>query len=259
MSLLTRSYTFTDGDVAYGSQVESEVANIVNTLNSLDNAGTTWTNVKVTTLSPQDDVDMGGHKLENLGSPNTSGDAAVYPVTYAQLGSTATAFLVPTGALLMYGATSAPSGFLLCDGTAVSRTTYSTLFGIISTTYGVGDGSSTFNVPDMRAYFPLGYKSGTNTMAATGGSNTPSLTAASDGAHTHTLTVTSSQAGVNWSAATSVGSMTSAGALRNIAAGGGETVDYYSPTAASNGAHTHTITGQDTRPPYLVVNYIIKT
>ena len=56
-------------------------------------------------------------------------------------------YLVPTGAILAYGKNTAPSNFLSCDGSAVSRSTYSTLFGIIGTTYGVGDGSSSFNVP----------------------------------------------------------------------------------------------------------------
>lgn len=63
---------------------------------------------------------------------------------------------VPPGALTMYGASSAPSGWLLCDGSAVSRATYSALFTAISTTYGVGDGSTTFNVPDMRGRVPVG-------------------------------------------------------------------------------------------------------
>jgi hypothetical protein len=81
MSLLTRTYTFTDGTTAYGSQVDSEISNIVNTLNNLDSAAITWTNVKVTTLLPQADVSLGGHKVTNLGTPTTSGDAIAYPVT----------------------------------------------------------------------------------------------------------------------------------------------------------------------------------
>lgn len=54
-----------------------------------------------------------------------------------------------TGTILLSGNTSTPSGFLLCDGSAVSRTTYATLFGVIGTTYGAGDGSTTFNLPDL--------------------------------------------------------------------------------------------------------------
>jgi microcystin-dependent protein len=66
-------------------------------------------------------------------------------------------YQVPTGGIVMYGAAAAPSGYLLCDGSAVSRTTYSALFALLSTTYGVGDTSTTFNLPDLRARFPLGY------------------------------------------------------------------------------------------------------
>jgi microcystin-dependent protein len=58
--------------------------------------------------------------------------------------------VTPAGAILGYGNTTAPSGWLACDGTAVSRTTYAALFAAISTGYGVGDGSTTFNVPDFR-------------------------------------------------------------------------------------------------------------
>ena len=63
---------------------------------------------------------------------------------------------VPAGIILPYGSTSAPTGYLSCDGAAVSRTTYSTLFSAIGTTWGVGDNSSTFNVPDLRAMFLRG-------------------------------------------------------------------------------------------------------
>src|SRR5215831_373279 len=63
---------------------------------------------------------------------------------------------VPTGCVLEFAGSAAPSGFLLCDGSAVSRSIYATLFGIISTTYGVGDGSSTFNVPDVRGRVIVG-------------------------------------------------------------------------------------------------------
>lgn len=57
---------------------------------------------------------------------------------------------IPTGTILDYAGSSAPSGYLMCDGSAVSRTTYAALFGVIGTTYGAGDGSTTFNLPDCR-------------------------------------------------------------------------------------------------------------
>jgi len=78
---------------------------------------------------------------------------------------------VPSGTILDYGGTSAPTGYLGCDGAAVSRTTYATLFTAISTTWGVGDGTTTFNVPDFRRRVPVGSGgTGTATLANSVGS-----------------------------------------------------------------------------------------
>lgn len=66
------------------------------------------------------------------------------------LNGTGVTTLVPIGVVLPYAGSSAPTGYLLCDGTAVSRMTYSALFSAIGTTYGTGDGSTTFNLPDLR-------------------------------------------------------------------------------------------------------------
>jgi microcystin-dependent protein len=63
---------------------------------------------------------------------------------------------VPIGGLIPYGGTAAPTKFLMCDGTAYSRATYAALFGVIGEAYGVGDASTTFNVPDMRGFYPFG-------------------------------------------------------------------------------------------------------
>jgi microcystin-dependent protein len=86
--------------------------------------------------------------------------------------------LVPSGTIVMTGRASAPTGYLLCNGAAVSRSTYAELFSAISTAYGAGDGATTFNVPDMRGRFPLG-------KAASG---TGSTLGEADGSldHTHT-------------------------------------------------------------------------
>jgi microcystin-dependent protein len=70
---------------------------------------------------------------------------------------------MPSGGIMPFGGSSAPTGFLVCDGAAISRTTNATLFAAIGTTWGVGDGSSTFNVPDLRAMFLRG--SGTHGTA----------------------------------------------------------------------------------------------
>lgn len=70
---------------------------------------------------------------------------------------------MPTGAMLAFGGTVAPSGYLLCDGSAVSRATYATLFAVLGTAYGAGDGSTTFNVPDGRGRVMAGYDAGNAT------------------------------------------------------------------------------------------------
>jgi len=79
--------------------------------------------------------------------------------------------LVPSGAIQAYGGAAAPTGWLLCDGAAVSRTTYADLFSAIGTAYGAGNGTTTFNLPDLRQRFPLGKAAaGTgNALGVTGG------------------------------------------------------------------------------------------
>ena len=64
--------------------------------------------------------------------------------------------LAPIGSILAYCGASAPSGWVLCDGSAISRTDYSTLFAVVSTSFGTGDGSTTFNVPDLRGRMLVG-------------------------------------------------------------------------------------------------------
>lgn len=77
-----------------------------------------------------------------------------------------TSLIFPEGTIITFGGTSAPTGYLACDGSAVSRTTFATLFTAIGTTWGSGDGASTFNVPDLRGAFLRGTGShGTSNMA----------------------------------------------------------------------------------------------
>ena len=102
---------------------------------------------------------------------------------------------VPTGTVLDFAGTTAPAGYLLCDGSAVSRTTYATLFNAIGTTWGVGDGATTFNVPDLRRRTAVG-SGGTatatlgNSVGNIGGDETHLLTANESGirAHSHQQT-----------------------------------------------------------------------
>jgi len=79
-------------------------------------------------------------------------------VTQEKLNSSV--ILVPTSAVMAFAGGDPPSGWLYCDGQAVSRTTYAALFAIISTTYGAGNGSTTFNVPDLRGVFIRGHDNG---------------------------------------------------------------------------------------------------
>ena len=76
------------------------------------------------------------------------------------------------GAIKPWTKATAPAGYLLCDGSAVSRTTYAELFAVTGTTYGVGNGSTTFNVPQLQGKMPQGFDGNTYNLAGTGGANT---------------------------------------------------------------------------------------
>jgi microcystin-dependent protein len=99
--------------------------------------------------------------------------------------------LVPVGSLIAYAGPTSPEGWLLCDGTAISRTTYANLFALVSTTYGSGNGTTTFNVPDMRSRMPIGAGAGTGltsrTLAATGGAESVVIASGNLPTHTHSI------------------------------------------------------------------------
>ncbi len=98
-----------------------------------------------------------------------------------------------TGEIRMWSTSSAPTDWLIANGTAVSRTTYSALFAVISTTYGVGDGSTTFNLPDFRGRTPVGVGTGdasdasAHTLAEKEGAETHQLSVAELATHSHGL------------------------------------------------------------------------
>tara|TARA_Y100000015_G_scaffold38093_1_gene40690 strand:+ start:43 stop:1029 length:987 start_codon:yes stop_codon:yes gene_type:complete len=100
---------------------------------------------------------------------------------------------VPTGSVHMMATTTAPSGYLKCNGAAVSRTTYADLFAIIGTTHGEGDGSSTFNVPDLRGEFVRGWDdgrgvdSGRSFASAQGDQNKQHNHSVTDPGHNHSI------------------------------------------------------------------------
>ena len=98
----------------------------------------------------------------------------------------------PTGVITAFAGSAAPIGYLLCDGSAVSRTTYSTLYNLIGTTYGTGNGSTTFNVPDLRSRTIVGSGQGTGltsrTLASTGGIESKTLAISEMPSHNHSIT-----------------------------------------------------------------------
>ena len=182
--------------------------------------------------------------------------------------------ITPAGCMSPFAGSTAPTGWLLCYGQAVSRTTYSTLFGVISTTYGVGDGSTTFNLPDMRGRGFIGLDNlggaaasrvaAATTLGDTGGAETADL------AHTHTtgdVTLTAAQSGLPDHAHT-VGVTTGGGSP------GGATSNTQSTTINTSGvtggaqsasqAHNHGATGsggsatEAIMNPYLAGGWIIK-
>lgn len=100
--------------------------------------------------------------------------------------------VLPTGVIFCYAGSSAPTGWLLCDGSAVSRATYATLFAIIGTAYGSGDGSTTFNLPDFQGRSPMGAGTGSGLTARTLGTQvgeeSHALTTSEMPVHNHTVT-----------------------------------------------------------------------
>lgn len=99
--------------------------------------------------------------------------------------------LIPTGSIMAYAGSTAPDGWLLCNGAAINRTTYANLWALISSTYGSGDGTTTFNVPDMRSRMPIGAGAGTGlttrALAATGGAETVTIASGNLPTHQHTI------------------------------------------------------------------------
>jgi len=165
-------------------------------------------------------------------------------------------YILPAGSILPYGGSSAPTGFLLCDGSAVSRTTYAALFAALDdgATYGTGDGSSTFNLPDLRGRVVAGLDNmggssanrltdqtgGLNgdTLGDTGGSETHTLTTAQIPSHSHTVAAQQQVVGDSTNRGGS-GQLGAAATITTSSTGGG-------------GAHNNV-------QPTIILNYIIRT
>ena len=105
-------------------------------------------------------------------------------------GSSDSEALMPIGSVLMWTSALIPAGWLLCNGLAVSRTIYSGLYAAIGTTYGGGDGNTTFNLPNLRGRFPVGQNdsdSDFNLLGETGGTKDVTLTESHIPVHTHSI------------------------------------------------------------------------
>lgn len=213
--------------------------------------------------------------------------------TYSN-GSTSTV----TGKIVVWTSNSISSGYLLCNGQAVSRTTYANLYKIIGTTYGSGDGSTTFNLPNMQDRVVIG-SSASNALGSTGGKSTAALTVANLPSHNHSipaLSGTAASAGAHQHYVDPVNSAARAITLGNknnnvtnvgtggrydqnwgfMGAGGGN--GWYpnwnkgrTQKTASSGAHTHSVTTTasttgstgsgsafSVQNSYITENYIIK-
>ena len=114
-------------------------------------------------------------------------------ITLAKLATSLINILVPPGMVRMFGGTNIPTGWLICDGSAVDRTTYAALFSAIGTYWGAGDAVTTFNLPDFRGRSPLGYVNSAisgitaRTFGTRGGEENHVLSVAELAFHNHTL------------------------------------------------------------------------
>ena len=201
-----------------------------------------------------------GTTSQNNGFTGAVGEITVDTETDALVlhdGSTAGGIeIVPSGTIVAFGNATAPTGWLVCNDQAVNRTTYARLFAVLGTTFGTGDGSTTFNVPDLRDRVPLGIGTNMNTLGAvtTGIAASAVMTSATkSGVQTATGTTGSDGDGdltpTTASFASSAKDSSTAAAV----------------TAVNQAAHTHSIPALtvndftvDTTLPSQVVQFIIK-
>ncbi len=157
--------------------------------------------------------------------------------------------VTPTGQITGFGSLTPPGGWLLCDGSAIDRTVYAALFSIIGTNFGIGDGTTTFNIPDLTDKFPLG--AGVTPIGSSGGTNSVTLSTANlpahnhgitDPGHTHTTLATAS----NVTTGTDPGGVTTGGTTG-------------SSTTGISTTNTGSGTAFSILPAYAAIAYIIKT
>ena len=200
--------------------------------------------------------------------------------------------IIPTGVIEMFAGSVAPIGWLICDGSIVSRIAFSDLFKIIGTTYGVGNSNNTFTLPDMRGRCPIGVGAGASLTARTLGSSvgaeTATLAITNLPSHTHTASVgtesvTHTHTGTSGGESTNhnhyfshtAGTSGSYGLMDSGTASssgqpstGGIQQNHTHATTTGNESvnHTHSVTNSNTgsgtafgiMSPSIVVNFIIK-
>ena len=168
---------------------------------------------------------------------------------------------IPTATIVPWSSSSVPSGFLECNGANVSRSTYADLFGIIGTTYGAGDGSSTFGLPDLQDNVTVG-KSNNKALASTGGANTVTKTGNIAGSTANATLTTAQLASHSHTTGGSPGQQyrPDESASNLYVSKPGDT-----QSSGSGQGHSHNMsanfTGDATSvlQPYLTIIYIIKT
>ena len=160
--------------------------------------------------------------------------------------------LVDTGTIIPWPTASVPSGYLDCDGDAVSRSTYADLFAVIGTTYGSGDGSTTFNVPDIKDRVCRG---GANNLGVTAGANsqTCSITAANTSLSQNTIP-SHNHNGPPGGGSDGIGFGNNSNTMRYQG-------NYTWSNQGSGSAHNHSATGGniDPKQPFVATYFIIKT
>lgn len=182
---------------------------------------------------------------------------------------------MPAGSIIAWGKATVPQNWLLCDGSVISRTTYASLFAAIGTTYGAGNGTTTFQLPDLRGRVPVGKNGGSfGSLGASGGEETVTLTAAQSGSpsHTHPFSGSTNTTGAH----THVLSGSNGGSVNlgpSVTSNSNGDFGYVLPGGRANSAgdHSHTFSGTTAGStatnasashtnvqPYQVVNYIIK-
>ena len=169
--------------------------------------------------------------------------------------------LIPPGVVWEFAGASAPTGWLICDGSAVSRTTYGALFTAIGTTYGAGDGTTTFNLPDRRGRTAIGVGTGDASDA------TAHALGEEGGAETHTLTKAQLPNErlltiVNSNTSTSGSTSGTTSPVRQNNSGGQFSYELNSSSAEPTHGRTSPMgdgTAHNIMQPFIVMNFMIKT